>query len=296
MGVRDTAQGIGRRAGEAIGSAARTGRVKARNVVGEGEWVRRALAALPPPEAPAVEDWEVSIAALIGRHPRVPGPAVWLLHQLDGFGQVSFGPEKVGFDGEDVDWAKVQELRLHSTLDLLPDVVVDKEVDRIREFLPPLPGRKWVVTKAAEGLLTLALAAVEAAEEAGREERLLPCELVHRGLLGRPRKLGGGLFAAAALASLPLAAKSLVATAEAHGVPVVEVDPAGTRAERAQRLRATSDRLRERLRALRAEPLDEPGEPPLDGAGPGPELPSGGVPHAAGPPEIERKSDGPELV
>ncbi|MEW1906938.1 hypothetical protein AB0442_00570 [Kitasatospora sp. NPDC085895] len=241
MGVRDGAQEFGRRAGTALGTAARTGRAKARNVVGEGDWVRRALATLPPPEAPATDDWEVSIAALIGRHPRVPGPAVWLLHQLDGLGQVAFGPEKVGFDGEDVPWAKVQELRLHSTLDLLPDVVLDKEVDRIREFLPPVPGRKWVVARAA-----------------GREERLLPCEIVHRGLLGRPRQLGGGLFAATALAALPAAADGLVATAKAHGVPVVPVEPTGTRADRAERLRAASGRLRDRLGTLLAEAPDTP--------------------------------------
>ncbi|WP_030276130.1 hypothetical protein [Streptomyces sp. NRRL B-24484] len=258
MGVRDGAQEIGRRAGTALGTAARTGRAKARNVVGEGDWVRRALATLPPPEAPATEEWEVSIAALIGRHPRVPGPAVRLLHQLDGLGQVAFGPEKVGFDGEDVPWTKVQELRLHSTLDLLPDVVLDKEVDRIREFLPPVPGRKWVVARAAEGLLTLVMAAAEAAEAAGREERLLPCEIVHRGLLGRPRQLGGGLFAATALAALPVAADSLVATAKSHGVPVVPVEPTGTRADRAERLRAASGRLRDRVRTLLAEAPDTP--------------------------------------
>ncbi|WP_405012825.1 hypothetical protein [Kitasatospora sp. NBC_01539] len=282
MGVRDTAQDIGRRAGAAIGAAAHTGRGKARNVVGEGDWVRRALASLPPPEAPAAVEWEVSIAALIGRHPRVPGPAVRLLHLLDGFGQVAVGPERVGFDGDDVAWEKVQELRLHSTLDLLPDVVVGKEVDRIREYLPPVPGRRWVVTRAAEGLVTLVLAAVEAAE---REDLLLPCEIVHRGLLGRPKQLNGGLFAAAVLALLPAASESLIATAKARGIPVVAVDPDGVRADRAQRLRSTSAALRDRLGALRASSAEE--APVLPGPSAPPSLEKSPLPApvAGEPPE-----------
>ncbi|WP_371497674.1 hypothetical protein OG871_17150 [Kitasatospora sp. NBC_00374] len=256
MGVRDTAQELGRKATGVFGSAAQAGR-SVRAKAGEGDWARRALAAVPPPQAPAVEPWEVSIAALIGSHPKVPSPAVRLLHLLDDLGQVVIGPETVGFDGSEVAWDKVLELRLHSTADLLPDVVVDKEVDRILDLLPPVPGRKWVVTRLAEGLLTLVQAAIEAAE---REDRGLPCELVHKNLLGRPKQLSGGLFAAAALAAAPQAAESLIATAKAHGVPVVEVAPAdlGVRADRAQRLRDTSIRLQERIRGLRAGPADEP--------------------------------------
>ncbi|WP_354641103.1 hypothetical protein [Kitasatospora camelliae] len=285
MGVLDTAQGLGRRAGAALGNAGRTVRAKA----GEGDWVRRALASVPAPESPAEESWELSLAAMIGTLPKVPGPAVRLLHQLDGLGQVVFGPERIGFDDEDVEWSRVTELRLHSTAELLPDVVVDKEVDRIREFLPPVPGRKWLVGKIAEGLLTLVLTAAEAAV---REERMLPCEVVYRSRLGRPKQLGGGLFAAAALAARPDAAKSLIATAEALGIPVVTVEPTGTRADRAQRLRATSARIQDRLRSLRSTSADiaesvEPAEAPAElPATPHPEIPAQTQPQAPTSPRL----------
>lgn len=291
MGVRETAQDLGRKAGNTLGGAAQRGRdvaqhgrekvLGAAGGAGEGDWARRALAALPPPPVPVTEPWEVSVAALIGRHPRVPGPAVRLLHLLDGLGQVAVGPDRVGFDGEDTAWEKVQEIRLHSTRDLLPDVVVEKEVDRIREFLPPVPGRKWVVTRAVEGLLTLVLAAAEAAE---REDRLLPCEIVHRGLLGRPKQLGGGLFAAAVLASVPAASASILATAKARGIPVVTVGPSGVRADRAQRLRVTSDGLRDRLRTLRAA-----GPEGAEGADGAPELAAELTEGPAGPGPEERQ-------
>ncbi|GAA4853859.1 hypothetical protein [Kitasatospora terrestris] len=254
-GIKDVAGAVTRAA-----SAART-------KVG-GDWARRAIENHPRPAVPTAEPWEISLAGMVGRLPRVPGPAVRLLHLLDGLGQVSIGPKRIGFDGEEVDWERVVEIRQYSAVDLLPDVVVEREVDRIREFLPPVPGRKWLVTKAAEGLLTVALAASEAAE---RGERLLPCEIVHKNLLGRPRTMAGGLFAASVLTTVPEAGESLVAAARARGIPVtIAKSPrAGTHTERAKRLRATSTRLTDNLRALTARPAADPGAAPpaLDRAG-----------------------------
>ncbi|KDN84311.1 hypothetical protein KCH_41020 [Kitasatospora cheerisanensis KCTC 2395] len=216
-----------------------------------GDWVRRAVENHPKPEDPLTAPWEISLAGLIGRLPHVPGPAVRLLHLLDGLGQVAVGPDEVGFDGEAVAWGKVLEIRCHSTVDLLPDVVVEREVDRIREFLPPVPGRKWLVTKAAEGLLTLALAATAAAE---REERSLPCELVVKNLIGRPKSVAGGLFAASALTLVPAAGDSILAEARRRGIPVTVIDDpmTGVHAEHAAQLRGAAERLTEALRRLRA--------------------------------------------
>ncbi|MFJ1756630.1 hypothetical protein [Kitasatospora sp. NPDC088134] len=249
MGIRQVGEGAGRRAGAALGAV--TGAVaSARSKVGS-DWARRALETHPKPGVPPTEPWEVSLAGLVGRLPHVPGPAVRLLHLLDGLGQVAVGPAEVGFDGETVAWEKVLEIRCHSTVDLLPDVVVDREVDRIREFLPPVPGRKWLVTKAAEALLTIGLAATAAAE---RQERSLPCEIVTRNLIGRPKSLPGGLFAASVLTLVPEAGAALLAAAEERGIEITVVDDpmTGVHAEHAARLRGATDRLTDALRRLRA--------------------------------------------
>ncbi|WP_099901356.1 hypothetical protein [Streptomyces sp. TLI_171] len=247
-------ESAGRRAGAALGAvsdAVASARAKAGS-----DWPRRALETHPKPAVPPAEPWEVSLAGLVGRLPHVPGPAVRLLHLLDGLGQVAVGPEEVGFDGESVAWGKVLEIRCHSTVDLLPEVVVDREVDRIREFLPPVPGRKWLVTKAAEALLTVALAATAAAE---RQERSLPCEIVAKNLIGRPKGLPGGLFAASVLTLVPEAGEAILAAAKERGVKVTVVDDpmVGVHAERAVQLRAASDRLAEALRRLRAAEPEE---------------------------------------
>ncbi|MDG4864399.1 hypothetical protein P8605_40270, partial [Streptomyces sp. T-3] len=78
-----------------------------------GEWVHRALVALPAPAAPAAEQWEFSLGALITTHPRVPAVTAKPLRLLDGMGALRFGPESVGFDGEDIPWEKVRAIRLH---------------------------------------------------------------------------------------------------------------------------------------------------------------------------------------
>ncbi|MFD7728966.1 hypothetical protein ACFV6F_01070 [Kitasatospora phosalacinea] len=277
MGIRQVGEGAGRRAGAALGtvSGAVTGAVASARAKAGSDWARRALETHPKPGVPLEEEWEVSLAGLIGRLPHVPGPAVRLLHLLDGLGQVAVGPEEVGFDGESVAWGKVLEIRCHSTVDLLPDVVVEREVDRIREFLPPVPGRKWLVTKAAEALLTVALAATAAAE---RQERSLPCEIVAKNLFGRPKNLAGGLFAASALTLIPEAGEAVLAAARERGIPVTVVeDPmTGLHAERAAQLRGATDRLTEALRRLRAtDPDPDPESESVPGTDSGPEAVAG---------------------
>ncbi|MGW4696939.1 hypothetical protein ACWEO1_31675 [Kitasatospora cineracea] len=271
MGIKQVGEGAGRRAGAALGSVsgAVTGAVASARARAGSDWARRALETHPKPGVPLTEEWEVSLAGLVGRLPHVPGPAVRLLHLLDGLGQVAVGPEELGFDGEPVAWGKVLEIRCHSTVDLLPDVVVEREVDRIREFLPPVPGRKWLVTRAAEALLTVALAATAAAE---RQERSLPCEIVAKNLIGRPKSLAGGLFAASALTLIPEAGEAVLAAARERGIPVTVVDDpmTGLHAERAAQLRGATERLTEALRRLRAA---DPGAE----SGPGPDKAAAGA-------------------
>ncbi|WP_460363415.1 hypothetical protein [Actinocorallia lasiicapitis] len=192
--------------------------------------------------------WKLSLGGILGRHPKTPGVVRKLLGLLDDFGAVEIGPDEVGFDGDTVNWDRVLEIRRHSTADLLPDVVIDREVDRIRDFLPPVPGRKWVVGKATELLLTF----VMAARGDGGGDSVIPCEIVYRNRLGRTSEKSAGLFAASILAALPAASETLMATAHERGIPIVMVPSKTPKADRAERLRSAGSRLAEKVRALQA--------------------------------------------
>lgn len=236
----------GRRAARLAGR--RTGQATARG----GQWAYAALAAWEPPQVPAAEPWKLSVGALVGRHRRTPGVVRKALGLLDGFGAVSVGPEGVGFDGDHVEWDRVEEIRTRSAYEMLTTQALDREVDRLREFLPPVPGRKWVVTKATEVLTTVVLAALEQGSEDRLGELTVPSEIVHRGLLGRRRTLSGGLFAVAVLTVVLPAGRSVLATAEEHGVKITEAAPPPDpdRTERTETLRRRTDAISRRLRAL----------------------------------------------
>lgn len=278
-GSPDAATGAADKTGSAVSKLAQAGRATHRHLgrtagqmVGGGDrdWARTVLADVEKPDEPVSRPWRVSIATLIGQHPKVPGIAAKPLGLLDRFGEVTITPDEVGFDGKNVAWDKVLEVRTHSIAGVLPDVAVEKEVDRIRELLPPIPGRKWVVTKAAEGLLTLLLATTDMpgahTDSTGPDDTVIACEIVFKNLIGRPKQLAAGLFGTAILGAIPEATASLIATAQARSVPVhpVASDAIGSRAERAQRLRAVSTKLARQtagMTARRAGGSDDRGGP-----------------------------------
>ncbi|MFF7247030.1 hypothetical protein ACFZBU_24370 [Embleya sp. NPDC008237] len=303
MAIRDQLRGIGGAVGAAAasGRAAVGGRIGAgRARVASGDWVHGTLDALPAPAAPATEAWEFSLGALVCRHPKVPAITARPLRLLDGLGAVRFGPQTVGFDGEDIPWEKVVRLTLHDAFASMTTAALDTEVDRIRDVLPPLPGRKWAVTKVVEGLLTVVLASLEQADDRRLDSAQVACEITYRGLLGREKTLRASLFATALLARQTAVAESLVATARAHGIEVTTAAPeAGgdaAAAERIRVLRARTDAVSARLRTQReqsaeiAPPVDPPVVPP-PGAHPASPATPTSRPPASGPGNATHPSD-----
>ncbi|MGC0419899.1 hypothetical protein [Embleya sp. AB8] len=284
MAIRDQLRGIG----GAMGSAAASGRTVVGSRIGagrasvvSGDWVRVTLDALPAPAVPATAAWEFSLGALVCRHPKVPALTARPLRLLDGLGAVRFGPDTIGFDGEDIPWEKVVRLTVHDAFGAMTTAALDAEVDRIREVLPPLPGRKWAVTKVVEGLLTVVLASLEQADDRRLDSVPVPCEITYRGHLGRQKTLRASLFATALTARQTAVADSLVATARAKGVAVVTAPAdSSTAAERTTALRARTDTIAAKLRAQRDQAAElapaEEENPALDteatppGSGPAP--------------------------
>lgn len=233
-----------------------------------GEWVVSVLRSLPAPAAHEHQEWEFSLGALVCRHPRVPAVTAKALRPLDAIGALRFGPESVGFDGEDIPWSKVVHLQLHDAFSAMTTEALDAEIDRIRDLLPMVPGRKWLVTKVVEGLASVMLAALEQAADQRLETVAVACEITYRGALGMKKTLHANLFTTALLAQQAEVMHSLVLTAQANGVPVLpaEAPRAGTpTGERVLALRARTDAVAAQLRTEQGQDA-----PPALEAGPRP--------------------------
>ncbi|MFI1970507.1 hypothetical protein [Streptomyces cinnamoneus] len=247
--VSTTATALGKDVAHAVQRGVDAGR---NGTSASGDWVVSALRSLPAPAAPARQEWEFSLGALICRHPRVPAITAKALRPLDAIGALRFGPESVGFEGEDVPWSKVVHVQLHDAFSAMTTDALDAEIDRVRDLLPMVPGRKWVVTKAVEGLATVMLAALEQAGEQRLETVPVACEITYRGALGMKKTLRANMFTTALLAQQAEVMHSLVLTAQAYGVPVLPADPPrhGTpTGARVLALRSRTDAVAAQLRA-----------------------------------------------
>ena len=180
-------------------------------------WTSETLGKVVLPSVPAVEPWSLSLAELVGSSEVVPGPAIKVLSLLDSFGCIRVGPTGLGFDGTDVPWGDVREVRVAQLFELLTRTALEKEVERLRRLLPPVPGRKWVVGRA----LAMFQALVGRAwATSGSGSATAVCTVRYRSRFGRERELHPGIVAVLVLAALPQVNESLIATARSHGVSV----------------------------------------------------------------------------
>jgi hypothetical protein len=201
--------------------------------------VQTMLAHVQRPPVVLTEPWHVSIATLVSAHPKVPSIAARPLRRFDKFGSVTIGPARVGFDGKTIRWNRIIEIRTYPNASYIPpSVVINRESDRVREMLPPIPGRRRIVRAVAGGAVTVLSAFTPQPRQSPETAPLLPCEIVYRNVVGRRTSLSAGLFAATVLTQIPEASNSLLTMAAGHNVPVRAV-PDGVSARRAAR----SDRV-----------------------------------------------------
>jgi len=170
---------------------------------------------IPMPLAPAETLWEISLAAYLRRRSDLPSLALKPLGLLDRYGEVAVGPDHMAFDGEDVPWDKAVRVIVRDLVEVVSDKAMAREAERIRQLLPPVPGRKWVVDHAMA--LIGEFAAPRLAKARGGD---VVSEVVHRGAFGREKTVQVGVFGALVMATWPDVRRSLVATARAHGVEV----------------------------------------------------------------------------
>lgn len=246
------------------------------------------------PQFPSSEPWEASLAELVRGTGKVPRIATKPLGLFDRFGAVKFGPDEVGFDNDEVPWDKVTQLRTWKLSSLLTGQGLEREVDRIRGYIPPIPGRKWAVEKTVSFFLDLVLAvsgeqaklfadyvdgvATAAGDEipdgtAEPADCRVVAEIEYQGAL-RKKEIRGGLVAALLLAKVPGANDCLCKWAEMKGVPVVpdeDEEHFDTALERGQALRARFDNLGDVARRLRRQEEPDPPDEPDAQEEPGPQ-------------------------
>ncbi len=80
---------------------------------------RELIRAVPTPALPLEEEWSAGLGHLVRAAPGFPERLSRFLSPLDRLAEVRLTPDVVGFDGADVRWAEVTELRLGSVTDLL---------------------------------------------------------------------------------------------------------------------------------------------------------------------------------
>lgn len=224
---------------------------------GDDEWLRWALVTYPQPEYPLDEDWSVSIAALLAKIPKFPRFAVRLLGLLDRFGAIHIGTQRIGFDGSELDWDRVTEIRLHNPADLLTEHVLEEELKRLLWIVPPVPGRRWLLRRVGRIVLTMYLiveggtqellgakASDEGAEDAS--DGLppgVPAEIVYRRRLLGETSHEAGLVSVLLLALMPQTKVVLHQIAQERGIPFVSAEREGTLTAAADNAEAVRGRV-----------------------------------------------------
>jgi hypothetical protein len=179
-------------------------------------WLQAVLERRRPDPGPVVGRWALGIGDMVADHSLTPNKLRGLARKLNHFGGVAISEESVEFDGDDVKWPDVTEIRTHSLIEYLFTGGIDKESDRLP--LPWFPGRGMLINAISRAALTLLLAAAKEQLEGTPLEIRIPAEVHYRGML-RTRELSPGMLAAVILAD-PAVRQCFEATAQAHGITI----------------------------------------------------------------------------
>ena len=205
-------------------------------------WLQSLLESRRPDPGPVVGRWALGIGDMVADHPLTPDKLQWLARKLNHFGGVAISEEGVEFDGDDVKWSDITEIRTRSLIEYLFTGGIDKQADKLP--LPWFPLRRTVINAISRAALTLLLAAAKQQLEGGALEIRIPAEVHYHGTL-RTRELSPGMLAAVILAD-PGVRECFEATAQVHGVTIspAEDDVMEDANERAEQIKSMLDRLK----------------------------------------------------
>lgn len=167
-----------------------------------------------PQPGPATGRWGVGVGEVAAG--KVPGPLRGIARQLNQFGSVVVSPGGIEYDGDEVPWSKVTEIRARRLVGYLITDAITKQVDRFP--LWRFPGRGLVLSGLSQAALTAVAVAADLKLDGGVFTVYIPAEVHYQGLL-RGRDIQPGVPAALVLAD-PAVRDLVEATAQAHGVPI----------------------------------------------------------------------------
>ena len=213
-------------------------------------WLRALLERRRPDPGPVVGRWALGIGDMVADHSLTPNKLRGLARKLNYFGGVAISEESVEFDGGDVKWPDITEIRTRSLIEYLFTGGIDKQADKLP--LPWFPGRGMLINAISRAALTLLLAAAKQQLEGGALEIRIPAEVHYRGMLGT-RELSPGMLAAVILAD-PAVRQCFEATAQAHGITIcpAEDDVMEDADERAEQIKSMLASVQDRIDHLRS--------------------------------------------
>ncbi|MFI7674233.1 hypothetical protein [Actinophytocola sp. NPDC049390] len=209
------------------------------------EMFQKLLAARRPPVGPIPGDWSIGVGDLLGEHPKVPQRVRGLVVRLNRFGGIAYSPQEIAFDGDDVEWEKVTELRTRHIVDYLVGDAVQQQVENLP--VPWFPGRKRLLDALGQALLTITIATAKDQLEKFELDLRIPAEIAYKASFGRTKELSAGVVSALVLAD-PAVNQSVLATARARGITVTTGDD-----EMLANADERADQIREKVQALEAE-------------------------------------------
>lgn len=206
--------------------------------VGIGEAVMKPVR---PDPGPATERWAVGVGEAVASLPRLPAMARSLARRLNRFGSVVISPGAIEFDGDEVDWNKVTEIRTRRLVGYLLTDAVTKQVDRLPIWW--FPGRGLLLSGLTHSALTAVAVAADLRLDSGVFTLYIPADVKSKGLL-RAKDISPGIPAALVLAD-PAVRDLVETTAQTHSIPVrpADDDALEAAAQRAAVIRATVGNL-----------------------------------------------------
>lgn len=174
-----------------------------------------------PDPGPVTQRWGVGVGEAAASLPKLPGLVRGIARQLNQFGSVVVSPGGIEFDGDEVAWSKVTEIRTRRLVGYLFTDAVTKQVDRLPVWW--FPGRALVLSGLTHTALTAVALAADLQLDRGIFTVYIPAEVRSKGLLWSSRQICPGIPAALVLAD-PSVRDCVEATAQAHGVPVLPAE------------------------------------------------------------------------
>ncbi|MGQ0840793.1 hypothetical protein [Actinokineospora sp.] len=184
-------------------------------------WVLARLEQVSRPQSPVQQPWGVSLGELLPAAPRVPAVLLGFTRRtLDRFGGLRLAPDGIGINGQQVDWATIEEIRVRNTLDVLLEASSQRLADRIAGLVPWfVPARGYLTSLVVESVFGLvAQVAHRAMAPQPRIPALIPYQIVYKGRFGGRHRVELGIFALLVVTLLPEVNQSIATTASRHRI------------------------------------------------------------------------------